>query len=363
MRLAIFMHRFSGKNWKLVLPPWPHLYHWKTTLINQDQLPWNRFFDLNSLKQFSPVIEMYEFFKENGAHLLTIDNVFVLQHYKDAFIQKNWNWNDKWSFESCNKDHDYEKSGNLIRSWFWGYSNISAKNMRCVSFQGGASLLIELLESTNDRFVMLDNAEVVLHDHFGNNEYWQCRQSMKFAEPLVQEAKRFMISVLNHSSVEENDIKNEKKGKRNAKGGSYLGVHLRRRDFIEGRPNEIPTLEYAAEQISDILLSQNLKIVFIATDAKYEEVLELKSLIQNYSLVQYSPDTNIVFKFKDGGIAIIDQIICSNARYFIGSYESTFSFRIQEEREILGFPEHTTFNRLCGAKKDCVQPSKWKIQY
>lgn len=57
---------------------------------------------------------------------------------------------------------------------------------------------------------MLDNAEVVLHDHFGNNEYWQCRQSMKFAEPLVQEAKRFMISVLNHSSVEENDIKNEK---------------------------------------------------------------------------------------------------------------------------------------------------------
>jgi hypothetical protein len=41
---------------------------------------------------------------------------------------------------------------------------------------------------------------------------------------------------------------------------------------------------------------------------------------------------------KDGGIAIIDQLIASHAKYFIGSYESTFSFRIQEEREIMGFP-------------------------
>ena len=41
---------------------------------------------------------------------------------------------------------------------------------------------------------------------------------------------------------------------------------------------------------------------------------------------------------QDGGIAIIDQLIASHAKYFIGSYESTFSFRIQEEREIMGFP-------------------------
>ncbi|CAF4130033.1 unnamed protein product, partial [Rotaria magnacalcarata] len=54
------------------------------------------------------------------------------------------------------------------------------------------------------------------------------------------------------------------------------------------------------------------------------------------------------FDIKNGGKAIVDQWICAHARYFIGSYESTFSFRIQEDREILGFEQDSTFNRLCG---------------
>lgn len=69
-------------------------------------------------------------------------------------------------------------------------------------------------------------------------------------------------------------------------------------------------------------------------------------------------------KYKDGGIAIIEQIICSYARYFIGTYESTYSFRIQEEREILGFPVESTFNRLCyDGSERCSKPSIWKIVY
>lgn len=51
-------------------------------------------------------------------------------------------------------------------------------------------------------------------------------------------------------------------------------------------------------------------------------------------------------------------------RHFIGTFVSTFSFRIHEEREIMGFEPETTFNRLCAKKeKDCEQPSKWKIVY
>lgn len=51
-------------------------------------------------------------------------------------------------------------------------------------------------------------------------------------------------------------------------------------------------------------------------------------------------------------------------RFFIGTKESTFSFRIQDEREILGFDPTTTFNRLCNDKeKECEQPSQWKIVY
>ncbi|KAK9512059.1 hypothetical protein O3M35_000569 [Rhynocoris fuscipes] len=361
MRLAIFAHRLLEDNWKLVLPPWPHLYHWRTKSFNQAQLSWSNFFDISSLRKFAPVIEMNEFFKENDVTPLILDSVFVLQHYKDAFKVKNWKWDDKWSFEPCNTPLYYVHTEETYKGWFWGYRNISARSVKCVSFQGGTSLLKQLLEQSKARYVMLDHAEVVLHDSFGDKLYWQCRKSMKFAKPLIEEAKYYLQTVFNVSSLIDEAV-DTNYDSRNAKGGPYMCVHLRRRDFITGRPNEIPSIESASKQISQKLALLNLTTVFVATDAPKEEKFELKELMPNYTLVYYTPDDLDLIKFKDGGVAIIEQIICSYARYFIGSHESTFSFRIQEEREILGFPESTTFNRLCGTNNDCVQPSKWRIQ-
>ena len=72
-------------------------------------------------------------------------------------------------------------------------------------------------------------------------------------------------------------------------------------------------------------------------------------------------------KFKDGGLAILDQIICSHASYFIGTKESTFTFRIQEEREILGVPPGDTFDMLCTDKEwkkgGCEGGIKWLIEW
>lgn len=51
-------------------------------------------------------------------------------------------------------------------------------------------------------------------------------------------------------------------------------------------------------------------------------------------------------------------------RYFIGSSASTVSYRIREDREILGFEPSTTFNRFCGDDEtDCEQPAHWTIVY
>ena len=51
-----------------------------------------------------------------------------------------------------------------------------------------------------------------------------------------------------------------------------------------------------------------------------------------------------------------------------GSYESTFSFRIREDRQLMGFSKESTFNVLCGSKEadendphSCKKPSYWKI--
>ena len=51
-------------------------------------------------------------------------------------------------------------------------------------------------------------------------------------------------------------------------------------------------------------------------------------------------------------------------RFFVGTHVSTFTFRIQEEREILGFKQETTFNRLCPDKlTTCEQPTRWSIKF
>lgn len=82
---------------------------------------------------------------------------------------------------------------------------------------------------------------------------------------------------------------------------------------------------------------------------------------ERYSVFRFEDSTG---NLSDGQLAVVDQIICSHAKYFIGTHESTFSFRIQEEREILGFPSRTTFNRLCGDNSEnCERPSIWKIVY
>lgn len=44
------------------------------------------------------------------------------------------------------------------------------------------------------------------------------------------------------------------------------------------------------------------------------EFAELKSYLPQYTVLNYVPSDYVKKKFKDGGIAIIDQIICSYAR-------------------------------------------------
>lgn len=83
-----------------------------------------------------------------------------------------------------------------------------------------------------------------------------------------------------------------------------------------------------------------------------------------YKMEVFRPDPETRRRLQDGGAAAVEQIICSRARHFIGSHESTFSLRIHEEREILGFPPESTFNRFCyDGQTDCEQPARWRIVF
>ena len=53
------------EDWVLVLPPWPHLPHWNTEHY-QDNIKWEKFFNLPSLNEYVPVIEFDDYLKKEG---------------------------------------------------------------------------------------------------------------------------------------------------------------------------------------------------------------------------------------------------------------------------------------------------------
>lgn len=55
-----------------------------------------------------------------------------------------------------------------------------------------------------------------------------------------------------------------------AKGGPYLGVHLRRKDFIWGHREDVPSLKGAVKKIRSLMKKHKLDKVFVATDADEE---------------------------------------------------------------------------------------------
>ena len=61
VRVANLVKELREKeDWILVLPPWPHLYHWKSQ-FDQTNLPWGMFFDVSSLNKYVPSIEFITF--------------------------------------------------------------------------------------------------------------------------------------------------------------------------------------------------------------------------------------------------------------------------------------------------------------
>ncbi|XP_034510333.1 GDP-fucose protein O-fucosyltransferase 2 isoform X3 [Ailuropoda melanoleuca] len=313
----------KSEEWVLVLPPWGRLYHWQSPDIHQVRIPWSDFFDLPSLNRNIPVIEYEQFIAESGGPF--IDQVYVLQSYVEGW--KEGTWEEKVDERPCIDPLLYAPDKHeYYRGWFWGYEETRALNVSCLSVQGSASIMAPvLLRNTSARSVMLDRAENLLHDHYGGKEYW---------------------NVTLGSSL----------------GGPYLAVHLRRKDFIWGHREDVPSLDGAVKKIRSLMKTHQLDKVFVATDAIRTEHETLKKLLPE--MLRFEPTWEELELYRDGGVAIIDQWICAHARFFIGTSVSTFSFRIHEEREILGLDPRTTYNRFCGDREEaCEQPTHWRVAY
>ncbi|XP_038078344.1 GDP-fucose protein O-fucosyltransferase 2-like isoform X1 [Patiria miniata] len=369
MRIANLVQRLQQDgDWVLVLPPWGRLYHWRTRSLEQIRIPWATFFDVESLNRYIPVIEFEDFIKETGQ--AAIDQILYLQAYKEGWT--NGKWEEKIDERECIEPPAYRlDEAGVFRGWFWGYPDAYAKAFKCLSVQGMARILAPvLLNNFTARSVFVDRGEKVMHDRFGDVSYWTVRRSMRFAKHLRDIGDEFRESKLESTDEKDKTVMTDnwrdmERKPGSAIGGPYLAAHLRREDFARNNRKEVPTLERAADQIKVALKKYKLEKVFVATDAPKHEIEELRRHLQDYQVYNYVPPKGVLENFKDGGVAIIDQWICAHARYFIGTGVSTFSFRIHEERQILGFDTKMTYNRFCGHSEpeDCEQPSVWKIVY
>ncbi|CAF4115797.1 unnamed protein product [Adineta steineri] len=373
-------------NWILVLPPWGPHYHWLSYNLQRSQLSWSLFFDIKSLSHFIPIIEFEDFLHLSSTSMITIPYVYNLQHFSEGWGE---NFEEKLEIRKCNEQVSYEKKDdNYYHGWFFGYEDrVRAKQFECLSAQGFVTILanhiIKNLTWPQDinnenliKSIMFDRAETLLHVDYGGYNYWRARRSMRYARRLINLGNRFRADYLNSTDIHDrtvliDDWTKMKRHHGQALGGPYLGIHLRRRDYVQARPGHIPSLEHAAKQLCYHLNRLNLSLVFIATDADENEIDELRQYAYNIcnistnQIYTYRPDEKVLEKILDGGKAIIDQWICAHARYFLGSYESTFSFRIQEDREIFGFEQDSTFNRLCGNNEgiSCEKSTIWSIVY
>lgn len=151
--------------------------------------------------------------------------------------------------------------------------------------------------------ILFLNAETVLHDHWGNADYWQARRSMRFNQNLIEISNKFRLAKFNSTDIDDfvqrpESWRNEK-AHRTSVGGNYMCAHLRRADFLYGRERTTPTILSAARQIKEKLKQLNLQKVFISSDCSKSGKIE-----QNY--VVLSPD--YVLKFITFDFLVIFRI-------------------------------------------------------
>lgn len=107
--------------------------------------------------------------------------------------------------------------------------------------------MIDCLVFSLCRTIIFDHAEIALHNYYGGREYWTVRKSMQFSDKLYVIAKEFKKNILKHN---------------------YMCAHLRRRDFLYGHPNDVPSIKETTRQIQEKLSFLNkIDTIYIATDA------------------------------------------------------------------------------------------------
>lgn len=122
--------------------------------------------------------------------------------------------------------------------------------------------------------------------------------------------------------------------------GSYIGFHIRRGEF------QYKVVKISAEKMIDNLKSvlPRDRLVFVATDERNKTFFD--AFKRHFPQVRFLDDYMISAGLKElnpNYLGMIDQMICTRAEYFVGTWFSTFSGYITRVRGYMGYPDRTTF--------------------
>lgn len=193
--------------WHLSISVPGNLYHWRSRNVgSQERLPWGTFFDITSLQRYIPVIEMYGFMEEYscGNREVQLDRLYILQNDEEMF--KTGKFEDKNELVDCDRDslRYRELEHSLYIGPFWGYANVTVRDVRCLKFHGMAHDLSQNLMPTQHRSIMFDRMEIALHDEYGSKEYWRARRSMRYNSKLYAIAEDYRKAFLNSTNADDN---------------------------------------------------------------------------------------------------------------------------------------------------------------
>ena len=121
-----------------------------------------------------------------------------MQGYAEGW--KNGEFVEKMDVQDCLQNPPYHKNdqGHFAGHFWHFHKEIDSKELHCLSFQGSSRIMRDYIETMAEKYetIMLDRAENLLHDWFGDVEYWSIRRSMRFAPDLVKIANEFRLNQL-----------------------------------------------------------------------------------------------------------------------------------------------------------------------
>jgi len=140
-------------------------------------------------------------------------------------------------------------------------------------------------------------------------------------------------------------------------GSSFNAVHVRRNDFLSAYSDSLKNVNSISDLVTQLSSSfSNDLPLYIATDE--QDINFFQELKKIRKIFTYN-DLNLVTSPLES--AIIEQLICSKARHFLGTIPSTFSKRINIIRGLNGLHanDHIGVNHIIDSSIKFSSPLPW----